>query len=239
MDWIVNFYEMHAVWAVLICLGVFGLLVFIGLWVYGLGIPATAEEKKLRLPGDELIGDGPFLRLETALTINAPREKVWPYLAQLGLRRAGFYSFGRLERLFGFHIYNTFEIVDEWQKKYPGEFMFYHQNGIGSEVIEVKEGEYFTSLSDSRKPAAFQGAIGWKPPLMGMEFFAWTWNFNLIDLGNGKTRYINRSDCTFAPYTGLRKFLVIIFLGLPSFVMTRRMMTIIKQLAEGKKKVRF
>lgn len=238
MDWLMYFYEAHTVSAVLICLGVLGIVVLAGLWIYGLGCPCTPEEKKMKLPGDELIGKGPFLRLEMAMTMNAPREKVWPYFAQLGQRRAGFYSFGFLERLFGFHIYNTFEIVDEWQKKYPGEFMFYHQNGIGTEVIDVKEGEYFTSLSDSRSPAKFQGAIGWKPPF-AMKYFVWTWNFHLLDLGNGKTRFINRADCAFAPYNGWRKFLLILFLGTPSYVMTRRMMTIVRQLAEGKKKVRF
>ncbi|MEL7563327.1 MAG: hypothetical protein AAGU27_00330 [Dehalobacterium sp.] len=237
MDSILSFIDVHTGWFVLICIAVFGILLLAGLWKYGLGLPLTEQEKKLHLPGDELLGDkkDPTMRLQLAITINAPREKVWPYLAQLGQRRAGFYSFGILERIFTFHIYNTYNIVDEWQNKYPGEFMFYHQDGIGSEIQQVKPGEYFTSISDSRNPSKVQGAIGFIPPF-AMKYFAWTWSFHLLNAGQGKTRFITRCDCSFAPFKGWRKFIVVFLLGTPSFVMSRRMMVVIKQCAEGRKK---
>lgn len=237
MEFIQSFINNHTAWFVLICIGIFGLLLLAGLWKYGLGLPLTEKEKKTRLPGDELLGDekDPSTRLELALTINATREKVWPFLAQLGARRAGFYSFGMLERLFTFHIFNTYSIVDEWQNMYPGEFIFYHQDGIGSEVQEVKVGEYFTSISDSRNPSKFQGAIGFVPPF-SLKYFAWTWNFHLLDAGQGKTRFITRCDCSFAPFKGWRKFIIILLLGTPSFVMSRKMMEVIKACAEGRKK---
>lgn len=237
MGFVQSFITNHTAWFVVICITVFGILLVAELWKYGLGLPLTEKEKKMRLPGDELLGDkkDPSMRLQLAITINVPREKVWPYLAQLGQRRAGFYSFGVLERFFTFHIYNTYSIVDEWQNMYPGEFIFYHQDGIGSEVKEVKEGKYFTSISDSRNPSKYQGAIGFVPPF-AFRYFAWTWNFHLLDEGNGKTRFITRCDCSFAPFKGWRKFLVIFLLGTPSFVMSRRMMEIIKDCAEGRKK---
>jgi hypothetical protein len=69
-----------------------------------------------------------------------------------------------------------------------------------------------------------------------MKYFAWTWNFHLLDAGQGKTRFITRCDCSFAPFKGWRKFLTVFLLGTPSFVMSRRMMEVIKACAEGRMK---
>ncbi len=226
----------HTVWFVIICILVAGLLLLGGLLYYGFSNPPTEEEKKKRLPGDELLGNEPHhMRGTLAVTVNAPKEKVWPYLAQLGQRRAGFYSFGWLERLFGFHIFNTFSVVEEWQNMYVGEYIFYHQMGIGSEVKEVKRGEYFTSLSDSRHPSTYQGAIAFIPPFK-LTAFAWSWNFILEDYGEGKTRFFTRCDAVLEPFDKFRHALVAVFLGIPSFVMCKGMLTTIKACAEGRKK---
>jgi hypothetical protein len=229
------FIHLHPAWSIIILLVLLGVLLFAVLIYYGFSQPPTEEEKKKALPGDELLGGEPnHMRGTLAVTVNAPREKVWPYLAQLGQRRAGFYSFGWLERLFGFHIYNTFHIVDEWQNMYVGEYIFYHQAGIGSEVKAVKPGEYFTSLSDSRNPSTFQGAFAFIPPF-GLKSFAWSWNFILEDLGDNKTRFFTRCDAVFEPVDGFRRALVAFCLGIPSFVMCKGMLTTIKALAEGRK----
>jgi hypothetical protein len=232
----VNFITLHPGWFTVICICVFGLLLLGVLLYYGFSKPPTEEEKKKWLPGDDLLGNEPnHLRGSLAVTINAPREKVWPYLAQIGQRRAGFYSFGWLERLLTFHIYNTFTVVDEWQNMYVGEYIFYHQCGIGSEVKEVKVGEFFTSLSDSRHPSKFQGAMAFVPPL-GVKYFAWSWNFVLEDAGNGKTRFFTRCDAVFEPYDRFHRAIVATVLGIPSFVMCKGMLTTIKACAEGRKK---
>ncbi len=61
---------------------------------------ATDEETRRALPGDEIIGHAN--RQETrAITIDAPVERVWPWLAQLGQDRGGFYSYDLLENLVG------------------------------------------------------------------------------------------------------------------------------------------
>jgi hypothetical protein len=229
------FITYHPVWSALIGIALLGVLLFVGLIYYGFSHPPTEEEKQKTYPGDELLGgENNRMRGTLAVTVNAPPEKVWPYLAQLGQRRAGFYSFGWLERLFGFHIYNTYKVIDEWQNMFPGEYIFYHQAGIGSEVKEVKKNAYFSSLSDSRRPSPVQGAIAFVPPF-GLEYFAWSWNFILIDAGEGKTRFFTRCDAVFAPYKGIRKALVAFFLGIPSFVMCKGMLRTIKACAEGQK----
>ena len=62
---------------------------------------ATDEEIARPLPGDDLIPD-PKLDSTQAITIHAPAERIWPWLAQVGYGgRAGFYSYDLLERRFG------------------------------------------------------------------------------------------------------------------------------------------
>ena len=59
---------------------------------------ATAEEASGPLPGDD---HTPHPRLQTthAVTIDAPPEQVWPWLMQMGIGRAGFYTHDWVERL--------------------------------------------------------------------------------------------------------------------------------------------
>ena len=121
--------------------------------------------------------------------------------------------------------------MDEWQHLEKGDYVFYHQNGIGSEVQEVRWGEHFTMRSDSRRPSAYEGSIAWKPPF-GLRYFAWTWNFVLLDNGDGTTRFINRCDCSFEPFGGWRLAVIALVLGSPSLFMCREMMRTVKRLAE-------
>jgi hypothetical protein len=236
MSEIQSFFIELTPWTIVLILFLFGVLVLAGLVYYGFSAPPSDEEKKKYLPGDELLGsEQNRLRGTLAVTVDAPPAKVWPYLAQLGQRRAGFYSFGWLERLFTFHIYNTYTVVDEWQNMYVGEYIFYHQNGIGSEVKAFAPNQYFASLSDSRNPSKFQGAWAFVPPL-GLKYFAWSWNFILEDAGDGKTRFFTRCDAVFEPYDGLHKTIIASILGLPSFVMCKSMLKTIKACAEGRKK---
>ena len=61
---------------------------------------ATDDEIRRPLPGDEIIPEA--TRQETrAITILAPVDLVWPWLAQLGQDRGGFYSYDLLENLVG------------------------------------------------------------------------------------------------------------------------------------------
>jgi hypothetical protein len=59
---------------------------------------ATAEEACEPLPGD---GRTPHPRVQStrAVTIGAPPQQVWPWLMQMGIGRAGFYTHDWVERL--------------------------------------------------------------------------------------------------------------------------------------------
>jgi hypothetical protein len=52
---------------------------------------ATGTEANSAYPGDHLIAQPRFAPTR-ALTINAPPEQVWPWIVQIGIGRAGFYS---------------------------------------------------------------------------------------------------------------------------------------------------
>ncbi len=82
---------------------------------------ATQDEVRARLPGDELVPSPTFTRTK-AITIEAPVEKVWPWLLQLGQGKAGFYSYEFIEnRLLGCDIHNSSHIVTEWQNPQIGD----------------------------------------------------------------------------------------------------------------------
>lgn len=50
------------------------------------------------MPGDDLLGAAAFTATR-AVSIDAPPERVWPWLAQVGFGRAGFYSYDLLDNL--------------------------------------------------------------------------------------------------------------------------------------------
>jgi hypothetical protein len=89
---------------------------------------AEPEDERRELPGDELLPkDG--IQILHAVTIDAPVEKVWPWLAQLGQDRAGFYSYEWLENLAGCEMKNADRIRPEWQHRELGETVHLHPAG--------------------------------------------------------------------------------------------------------------
>ena len=52
---------------------------------------STDAERHARLPGDALVSD-PGVVTDHAVTIDAPPEAVWPWLAQMGWGRGGWYT---------------------------------------------------------------------------------------------------------------------------------------------------
>ena len=75
---------------------------------------ATDEELVATLPGDELVPH-PDLTTTRAVTVNARAADVWPWIAQLGQGRGGFYSYDALENLVGCDIHSADRIVPAWQ----------------------------------------------------------------------------------------------------------------------------
>ncbi|MGH2352162.1 MAG: hypothetical protein ACRDJN_11185, partial [Chloroflexota bacterium] len=99
-------------------------------WLYVLALRprmarwgATDEEVRLPLPGDEVHAHPAFVSTR-AITVNAPLQAVWPWLAQIGQDRGGFYSFTWLENLGGARIRNTDRVHPEWQRRAVGDVVY-------------------------------------------------------------------------------------------------------------------
>jgi hypothetical protein len=107
---------------------------------------ATDAELSDRLPGDDRVRDA-RLDATRALTIDAPIEAVWPWLAQIGQRRGGFYSYAKFENLFGTRMRNADRVHDEWQNIDVGDKVYLHPL-VGVPVTEVDPGRSFV-LGDS------------------------------------------------------------------------------------------
>jgi hypothetical protein len=83
---------------------------------------ATKEECKIALPGNELV-KAPAVQTTEAVSIDAPVDKVWPWLVQIGQDRAGLYSFEALENLCGLRFRNAGRIHPEWQQLDVGDLV--------------------------------------------------------------------------------------------------------------------
>ena len=79
---------------------------------------ATDGEQQMTLPGDEA---DPAPYVTRAINIGAPPSAVWPWIAQMGQDRGGFYSNTWIENLFGSNIQNAQSIHPEWQRRALGD----------------------------------------------------------------------------------------------------------------------
>ena len=95
-----------------------------------------------RLPGDEVEPD-PAIEATRSVTIDAPVEEVWPWLAQIGQDRGGFYSYEWLENLAGCRMHNANRIHPEWQQRHVGETIMLHP-ATGLKVSRFEPDHVFT-----------------------------------------------------------------------------------------------
>jgi hypothetical protein len=184
---------------------------------------ATDEEVATPLVGDELIAE-PAARITRAITIDAPPADVWPWVVQIGADRGGFYSYDRLENLFGLRIRSAEEIVPEWQERAVGDLVTADARGRGGwYVMEVRPGEALVlEMADLARGGPTRRT---RPPFM--EF---SWAFVLRPLDDDRTRLLVRERVAF----GNRVAKVLGSpIGFVSFVMTQKMMRGIEQRAEA------
>src|SRR5918993_3584293 len=69
-------------------------LAFIRPWQLRWG--ATDEEIQRAMPGDDIVGK-PSFNATRAVSINAPAENIYPWIVQMGVGRAGWYSYDWLD----------------------------------------------------------------------------------------------------------------------------------------------
>lgn len=172
---------------------------------------ATDAEVNQYLPGDELTVNPP-LNSTHAITIKAPIEDVWPWIAQLGQTRGGFYSYTRLENLVGCRMRNADQIRPEWQSLRPGDEVWLHPKAPPLKVRLVDPG---------------------RSVVLGN-----TWTFVLWPIDQRMTRLIVRGRGEYEPNLKNRflNFLLWRIVFEPAhFIMEREMMLGIKMRAEAYK----
>ena len=87
-----------------------------------LGWGATETERSAPLPGDEVEPNADYVTTR-AITINAPPDRIWPWLVQMGQDRAGFYTHNWVERLLQSGIKDVDAVHPEWQTLAAGDLM--------------------------------------------------------------------------------------------------------------------
>jgi hypothetical protein len=87
-------------------------LLFFRRWCLTWG--AREDEVAVWLPGDELLADAGLVTTR-AITVNAPPEAIWPWLAQMGSGRGGAYTYDWIENLFDLNMHSANEILPEYQ----------------------------------------------------------------------------------------------------------------------------
>jgi hypothetical protein len=186
---------------------------------------ATDDEIALALPGDEFVHE-PAAQVTRAITIDAPREQVWPWIVQLGADRAGFYTYDRLENLFGLGIHSADEIVEEWQALESGQVVYADRAQTG--------GWYVMELRPHDALVLKVGDLTAGRPLRRDEKLKWEflWTFALRDAPGSGTRLLVRERVAFD--STITKALMSP-IGFVSFVMTRGMLLGIKSRVEAQR----
>ena len=176
----------------------------------------TPGEELLPLPGDALL-PGADLVATRAITIDAPPSAVWPWLAQIGQHRGGFYSYDLLENVAGLGIRSATRIVPEWQA-HVGDTVHLAEE-VALDVVVADEGRALVLLGDA--PVDDAGPVP----------YAFSWAFVLEPRGPGgsATRLLVRERYAYRARWAPRMVLPMSWL---SFLMTERMMRGLRQRAE-------
>jgi hypothetical protein len=194
-----------------------GVASFLGFRRWQLRWHATEPEVRAALPGDEFI-PAPDLTATRAITIHATAAQVWPWIAQLGQGRGGFYSYDNLENMAGCDIHSTDRIVPEWQ-----------DIKVGDAVRLAPQVALSVAAVDRDRALVLRGGVPMGDASPPYDF---TWAFVLDEKADGTTRLLVRDRYLyFHPWVAL----LVEPVEAISFLMTQKMLRGIRQRAEAAK----
>lgn len=179
---------------------------------------ATDEEMAAPMPGDETVTH-PSWAVTYAVSIDAPPSDVWPWLVQMGVGRAGFYSYDMIEKRLGLDVHSVELIVPELQGLAVGNAMPFGAFDLPVVALE-RDRLLLLEASDEKGAGSFC--------------------FELLSVADG-TRLVFRGRARFAEWdvetasrsaAGLRQIPIILGFEPGSFVMFRRMLLGLKERAE-------
>jgi hypothetical protein len=179
---------------------------------------ATDEEVDADYPGDELISN-PKWAATHAITIDATPERIWPWIAQIGQGRGGFYAYEKLENLAGCRIDNTSRILEEHQRPKPGDPIRLHAEVPPLTVTLAEQGRALVLHGDPSGGNRVSSLCN-------------SWVFLLIAQPDNTTRLLSRTRYQHADDLRSRLLGGPLLIEPVSFVMERKMLRVIKALAE-------
>ncbi len=176
---------------------------------------ADLKERTMPLAGDDLV-PSPALAVTHAVTIDAPPDRVWPWLVQLGHGRAGFYSDSKFwdrcvdvyyrllsrglsaDQRVGYRVVASDEIVAAWQKPKVGDVVADGPPGTAYYVVRyVEPDRAFVLFSDTHLRYLLPARLR-EDPRLGIqgEISA---SYRLLEREGGRTRLVRRMRMTCHP----------------------------------------
>jgi hypothetical protein len=154
---------------------------------------ASRQECTRLLPGDELV-TGRRFQTTHAVTIDAPPERVWPWLVQMGWGRAGWYTYRWVDLLlFPANGPSADRVVPELQDLAEGDLIpdGPPEADCAFTVVRCEPARTLLLFSDSH----LFGSLAEREDVT----MAWAWSWQLDPLPGGRTRLIQRNNCRLSP----------------------------------------
>jgi hypothetical protein len=186
---------------------------------------ATDDEVTEPFPGEDRVLGG-RRGATMAVTIDAPPSAVWPWLAQMGCDRAGWYSWDRLDNA---GVSSARRIHPEWQRVNVGDRWLSTPSGATWFEVAAVEPERFLAL---RAPIDLYGGRPFDTSRRRPRLYNDTvWGFLLKELAGERTRLIVSGYSAEHPraLVALGNFL---FWEPAHWIMQRRQFTNLKRRAE-------
>jgi hypothetical protein len=142
------------------------------------GGDATAATR--RLPGDELV-DAPLWCWTHSVDVDAPAEAVWPWVAQIGANRGGFYSYQWLENLVGCRVRNAETVHPDWAVR-AGDGLVLHPAVPPLSIAALEPGRFFVAHAPA-EPRAMA---------VGGPWVSASWLLLVEPQGPARSRFVSR-----------------------------------------------
>lgn len=146
---------------------------------WGLG----AADGARTYPGDDLV-PRPRWGWTHAIAIDAPAGDAWPWVAQMGADRAGFYSYTWLENLVGCGIRDAGRIHPGWEAR-EGDGLVLHPRMPPLRIVSVERGRHMVAHAPADADAR----------AMGKPWAEASWLFLVEPLGPSRCRVVSRYRC--------------------------------------------
>ncbi|MGE5227045.1 MAG: hypothetical protein ACM3OO_09240 [Planctomycetaceae bacterium] len=151
---------------------------------------STTQERRRRLPSDDLVDD-PSIVTNHAITIAARAEDVWPWLAQVGWHRGGWYTYRWVDRLlFPANDPAAEEILPAFQSLKVGDHI---PDG------PPESGCFFVVEALERPHRMVLRSRTHLPPFPKDRWLNWVWTYTLDDLDGGRVRVLLRTRGAMGP----------------------------------------